>query len=183
MYPFLDLLRIDHTLMVNFIAEKGGKMKNFAMILMVVSTLGLSACQTLEGRGDKELIGGASGAVIGGILGSKVGGGSGKGWATGAGVLLGAILGSEVGKSLDQADMAYANQANERAHSVPVGETINWNNPESGNSGSVTPTNDGYSSSGRYCREYQQTIIVGGQEQSAYGTACQQPDGSWEIVS
>jgi hypothetical protein len=31
------------------------------------------------------------------------------------------------------------------------------------------------------CREYDSTIYVGGQPQHAYGTACQQPDGSWQI--
>ena len=158
-------------------------MKRFAVILMVVSTLALSGCQTLEGRGNKELIGGGTGAVLGGVLGSKVGGGSGQKWATGAGVLLGALIGSDIGKSLDAADRGYAQSANSKAYSAPVGETINWNNPQSGNYGSVTPTKDGYSSSGRYCREYQQTINVGGKQQSAYGQACQQPDGSWEVVS
>lgn len=28
-------------------------------------------------------------------------------------------------------------------------------------------------------REYQTVVIIGGQERSAYGTACLQPDGSW----
>jgi hypothetical protein len=32
------------------------------------------------------------------------------------------------------------------------------------------------------CREFQQTITVGGQTQEAYGTACRQSDGSWKIV-
>ncbi len=157
-------------------------MNKFGLVIMSVAALSLGACQTLENKGNKELLGGASGAVIGGILGSKVGGGSGAKWATGVGVLLGALIGSDIGKSLDQADMMYADQANVQAHNVPVGETISWNNPESGNSGAVTPTRDGYSSAGRYCREYQQTIVVGGQEQKAFGTACQQPDGSWEII-
>ncbi len=158
-------------------------MRNFGLMLMVLGAFALSACQTLEGRGNKELIGGASGAVIGGVLGSQVGGGSGSKWATGAGVLLGALIGSDIGSSLDNADRAAAGQATYDAHSAPVGETISWNNPETGNSGTVTPTNDGYSSSGRYCREYQQEIIVGGQTQSATGTACQNPDGSWQIVN
>ncbi len=36
----------------------------------------------------------------------------------------------------------------------------------------------------RYCREYTKTITVGGKPQEqGYGTACMQPDGSWEIVS
>lgn len=158
-------------------------MKQLALLVMMFAMVSLSACNTLEGRGNKELIGGGSGAVIGGVLGSQVGSGSGRMWMTGAGVLLGALVGSEIGSSLDKADLGYANQANAQAHSAPVGETISWNNPESGNYGEVTPTRDGYSSSGRYCREYQQTITVGGQQETAYGTACQQPDGSWEIVN
>jgi hypothetical protein len=39
--------------------------------------------------------------------------------------------------------------------------------------------NDGM---GRYCREYQSTVMVGNTPQSSYGTACQQPDGTWQIV-
>jgi len=35
----------------------------------------------------------------------------------------------------------------------------------------------------RNCREFQDTIIVGGVKQPAYGTTCQQPDGSWRITS
>jgi hypothetical protein len=41
------------------------------------------------------------------------------------------------------------------------------------------PYTDGY---GRYCREYQSTMVVGGMPQPGYGTACMQPDGSWQIV-
>jgi hypothetical protein len=33
------------------------------------------------------------------------------------------------------------------------------------------------------CREFEQTIMVGGQAQKGYGTTCQQPDGSWKIVA
>lgn len=158
-------------------------MKHFAMVAMVLAMFSMTACETLQGRGNKEVIGGASGAVVGGILGSKVGGGSGQLWATGAGVLVGTLLGSSIGRSLDKADMMYAGQATQTAHTAPIGETVSWNNPDSGHYGSVTPTRDGYSSSGRYCREYQQTIYVGGQQETAYGTACQQPDGSWEIIN
>ena len=34
-----------------------------------------------------------------------------------------------------------------------------------------------------YCREFQTTIVVDGQPQNAHGTACQQPDGSWQVVN
>ncbi|MDX2074243.1 MAG: hypothetical protein SFX19_07775 [Alphaproteobacteria bacterium] len=36
---------------------------------------------------------------------------------------------------------------------------------------------------GRYCREYQAVSRIGGAKQQTYGTACLQPDGSWEIIS
>lgn len=32
-----------------------------------------------------------------------------------------------------------------------------------------------------YCREFTQTISIGGQLQKGIGTACLQPDGSWQI--
>jgi hypothetical protein len=67
-----------------------------------------------------------------------------------------------------------------RATTAPIGDTIHWR--EGGNYGSVTPLRDGYTDSGGYCREFQQTITVGGRSEEAYGTACQQPDGAWKIV-
>ena len=67
------------------------------------------------------------------------------------------------------------------ATDAPVGESIYWNDGNA--SGAVTTTRDGWSSAGRYCREFQQTIIIGGRSEDAYGTACQRPDGSWEIIS
>ncbi|MFW2439614.1 MAG: RT0821/Lpp0805 family surface protein [Arenicellales bacterium] len=68
-----------------------------------------------------------------------------------------------------------------RATTAPVGETVIWN--QGGASGSVTATRDGTSTSGRYCREFQQEVTVGNKREQAYGVACRQPDGSWEIVS
>ena len=157
-------------------------MKNFGLMAMFAAVIALTACQSLEGRGNKELIGGGSGAVIGGVLGSQVGGGSGRLIATGVGVLLGGLIGSDIGRSLDKADRAYAAQANQRAYNAPIGETISWNNPDSGNYGEVTPVRNGTSTSGRYCREFEQTIYVGGRQETAVGTACQNADGTWDIV-
>lgn len=158
-------------------------MKKGILILALIAGVGLAGCENINNRGNKELIGTGGGAILGGLAGSQIGGGSGRLWATGAGVLLGALVGSEIGSSLDKADMAYAQQANSRAYNAPIGESISWNNPQTGNSGYVTPVRDGNDRAGRYCREYQQTITVGGKNQSGYGTACQQPDGSWQVVN
>lgn len=158
-------------------------MKKLLLISTMIAGIGLAGCESMPQTLNKQTMGGATGAVVGGILGSKVGKGNGQLWATGIGVLLGTLVGSEVGRSLDKADIAYAQQANEQAHTVPIGEEILWSNPETGNSGVVIPTNEGQDNTGNYCREYQQTIYVGGQQEVGYGIACQQPDGSWKIVS
>ncbi|MCB9983298.1 MAG: glycine zipper 2TM domain-containing protein [Rhodospirillales bacterium] len=157
-------------------------MKNLFLIPLVLVAFVASGCENIQNSGTKEKIGGVSGAVVGGLLGSKIGGGSGQLWATGAGVLLGAFIGSEIGKSLDNADRVMLGQANQRAQTAPIGETVSWNNPDSGHYGTVTPVRDGESSYGRYCREYEQVIYVGGQQETAVGTACQNSDGTWEIV-
>lgn len=47
----------------------------------------------------------------------------------------------------------------------------------------AVPASPVYSNtSGQYCREFQSTVLVGGVPQQSYGTACQQPDGTWRIV-
>lgn len=163
----------------NLLGREHKMRKNSLLALLVIAALGLSGCETLGGN--KQTLGTIGGAAAGGLLGAQVGDGSGRLYAVGIGTLLGALVGSEVGSSLDKADMLYAQRANQQAHSAPLGKSINWNNPESGNSGTVTPTRDGYADSGEYCREYQQTIYVGGQQETGYGIACRQPDGTWKI--
>lgn len=36
---------------------------------------------------------------------------------------------------------------------------------------------------GPYCREYTQQVTIGGKLRQAYGTACLQENGAWQIVS
>lgn len=156
--------------------------QKFIAAITAVSMMALTACQTTQDWGPKQDIGTLGGAVAGGVLGSQIGHGSGKLWATGAGAVLGALVGSEIGKSLDNADKAEMASANAKANAAPLGQTITWNNPNTGNSGTVVPIRDGTTQSGAYCREYQQTVTVGGQTQNAYGTACRGADGQWRIV-
>lgn len=132
--------------------------------------------------GPKQTGGAVLGGIGGAIGGAQFGKGKGNLAMTAVGTLLGAFIGSEVGKSLDRADQQYAQQAETRVHTAPVGQTISWSNPESGNSGTYTPTRDGRDQAGNYCREYQSTVNIGGQSEQAYGTACRQPDGSWKVV-
>lgn len=134
--------------------------------------------------GPKETVGTLLGAGTGAFIGSRIGGGTGNVVATVAGGLLGAFVGSQLGKSLDRADQAYMQQTTQRSlETAPSGQVTSWSNPDSGHSGTVTPSRTYQTSSGQYCREFQQTVMIGGQSQQAYGTACRQPDGSWQIVN
>ena len=159
--------------------------KTFLALSMVAGlSIATSGCVSNDWSwGNKQTGGAAAGAVLGGILGSNIGDGKGQLWATGVGTLLGAFVGSEIGKSLDKADMMYASQATEQAYAAEIGETINWENPETGHRGSITPVREGHTESGDYCRQYQQTIVVDGQAETAYGIACRQADGSWVLVN
>ena len=136
------------------------------------------ACATAQNN-PKSTVGAMGGAAAGGLIGAAAGGGT-----TGiiGGVLLGGLVGGAVGNALDQRDKELAlQQAQLSLENSKVGQTSQWQNPDSGNSGTFTPTRTYQTDSGQYCREYQQEISVGGEKHNSYGTACRQPDGTWKI--
>lgn len=142
--------------------------------------LALTSCTT---GGPKQTGGTLLGGIGGAVIGSQFGKGTGQLVGVAAGTLLGAFLGSEIGSSLDKADQTYANQTAQRSfESAPSGQSMGWKNPDSGHSGSITPMKTYQLNNGQYCREFTQTINVGGKVQQGYGTACRQPDGTWQIV-
>ncbi len=156
-------------------------MNSFKVLTLSVAALALVGCQ--QGAGPKEQMGTVGGAVLGGLAGSTIGGGSGQLWATGAGVLIGSLIGSSIGQSLDRADRQYMSQTTQRAlEDGQTGQPVEWRNPDSGNYGTVVPQK-AYQQNNTYCREYSQNIVVGGKTERAYGTACRQPDGTWQIVN
>jgi surface antigen len=151
--------------------------------LAALLALGLAGCAD-SGYGPKQTVGAVAGAAGGGLLGAQFGHGPGQLAATAAGTVLGALLGGTIGKSLDQNDKLYASRAEYHAlEYAPSGTQTSWQNPDSGNSGAITPMRTYETTSGEYCREFQQQAAIGGQVQEVYGTACRQPDGQWKLVS
>lgn len=147
------------------------------IVLLLTCALVLVACT-------KEEQGMVLGAAVGGVLGNQVGGGSGKVIATAVGAAAGAAIGGSIGRQLDEKDRLLAEQAYYQSLEYNrSGQPTTWQNPDSGHSGSYTPESTYQTSEGQYCREYQQTVVIGGEEQQAYGRACRQPDGSWQVVS
>ena len=134
--------------------------------------------------GPKQTGGTLLGGIGGALAGSQIGKGNGNVAAIAAGTLLGAFIGSSVGESLDHADQMYANQTAQRSlETAKKGQALTWHNPDNGHSGMITPQRTYQTANGQYCREFNQTIQIGGKTQNAYGTACRQPDGTWQIVS
>lgn len=96
----------------------------------------------------------------------------------------GILIGGMVGNLLDQRDKQMAAEAAHRAmESTPTGKSVAWQNPDSGHSGTVTPTRTYQTANGTYCRDYQTTVVIDDKNERATGTACRQPDGSWRIVN
>lgn len=140
-----------------------------------------AGCADMQNR-PNQMAGTVIGAAAGGLAGAQFGQGKGQLAATALGALVGSMVGGNVGAKLDAVDRSRATDAHERA--LDTGQTIKWSNPDTGNHGSVVPVRTGTNTqTGSLCREFQTTIVVGGQEEQAYGTACQQADGSWKITN
>ncbi|MBT5263435.1 MAG: glycine zipper 2TM domain-containing protein [Rhodospirillaceae bacterium] len=125
----------------------------------------------------KTFGGGLIGAILGAAAGTQFGKGKGRTAAVIGSSVIGMVLGSEIGRSMEPADQQRTATVLE---SNRTGDGVTWQNPDSGAEYTVTPTRTWEAEPGRYCREYNTTVIIGGQEQAAYGTACRMPDGSWK---
>ena len=131
----------------------------------------------------KQNIGTVAGAVGGALIGSQIGEGSGRGVAILGGAVLGGLLGHELGARLDEKDKQAMRETTSAALvNAPDGDSYHWDNAETGHSGAVTPTRTYRNDEQQICRDYQQSIEIAGQNDSAHGTACRQADGSWQII-
>ncbi len=155
-------------------------MKRLIVFVMML-VLALAGCA--PPGGPKEGAGTLIGAGTGALLGAQLGHGTGRLVAVAIGTMAGALMGQDIGRSLDRADeLAMKQNAQYALEYTPTQVTTTWRNPDTGHSGSVTPIETYQNNQGNYCREYLQHVVIGGEKQQAYGTACRQPDGSWKII-
>jgi surface antigen len=140
----------------------------------------LPALAAACGPGNKQ----GTGAVTGGAAGAAIAGGNGSRAVAGAaiGAVAGGIIGNEIGRQLDERDRQMAAAAEYQAleYGQP-GAPTPWDNPESQHRGQIVPGKP-YQQGNVFCRPYTHTIYIGGQPQTARGTACRQPDGKWKAV-
>ena len=151
--------------------------------LVAVGTAGALAL-SLAGcgpqTGPNEAGGTLIGAVAGGAIGSMFGGGAGKAAAIVAGTMIGGYLGNTIGRNMDENARQQAYNAQMAA--INAGQAQSWRAP-SGAYGSVTPGPVYVDQGQQACRQYTHTIVVDGKRQTGTGTACRNPNGTWQIVS
>lgn len=124
-----------------------------------------TACATQSGTGA------AVGATGGGIAGAALGGG--PGLLVGAAV--GGMLGYTAGRVMEEEDRRQV------AYALEADRAQRWTNPHTGSSYYVQPTGT-VNDSGWPCRQFRLVTDQSGKDQKdVYGTACQRPDGTWEL--
>lgn len=149
-------------------------MKKQAMAVMSLSIF-LTACGPVNNEG----VGTVAGGVVGGLLGSQFGSGAGQVAAAAGGALVGAYLGGQIGKYMDRQDRMEMQNALETA---PVGQSVSWKNPDTGNQYRVQPTKTYYVKE-QPCREYVTYATINGKSEKIYGRACRQADGTWKVAN
>ena len=136
-------------------------MKKFLITnIMLITTFMASACAEQGGPLTNQQGGTIIGAIGGAAAGSQFGKGPGRAAMTALGALGGAAIGNSIGNGMDNANRAAAQPAMVLASPQAAPQA---------------PVNNN-------CREFTQTITVGGRPQQAYGTACRQADGTWQVV-
>lgn len=125
----------------------------------------------------------AVGSITGGLIASQIFHGRGRFAGVVAGALIGGIIGNKVGNYMDEQDRI--NMENAIIH-TPVNRQATWTSNRPGPNGQrvtykVRPIRVTHRHN-RYCREYRTTVIIGGRRETAFGRACQMPDGQWKIM-
>lgn len=131
-----------------------------------------------RGSNNGAILGGAIGGVTGAVVGANASHHHPWEAATG-GSILGVLLGSAIGHAVDAGDQYCTTQA---VVTAPIGRPVYWVNPATGMQYQVAPTRQ-YQQWGTTCRDYQASAVINGRWQQIHGTACLQPDGSWQMVN
>jgi len=144
-------------------------MKLTLSALAVVLSL-TAGCATHEQAGT------VAGAGVGAAAGHALTRGSVVGTLLGA--IIGAAIGADIGRQMDAYDRERAAYALEYYAS---GEPYVWVNPDTGYEYRCTPT-EPYDGAEGPCRDFTMQTVIDGQPQDVHGTACRQPDGTWQMV-
>lgn len=150
--------------------------KKLGVVFTMVAAL--AGCATVPGL-DAQTVGTVLGGVVGGEMARQMGG---KGRAPViAGTIIGSLIGAGIGAKMDQVDQMQHQNAFNAATRAPMNQPVRWENRQSGHYGTVTPLRQGKNQMGQTCREFESTVAIDGQMETATGTACLTQNGTWQI--
>lgn len=155
--------------------------KKIAAVVMAVSLAGCANADMTR----EEMLGAAAGAAAGGFLGYQLGGGflMNSLFAT-VGTVAGGAGGYYATRALMGSDLAaYERTAQKGLAQADDGQILEWQNPETGNSGIFRTIRSFKMADGRYCRQYRATVSFEKNVRSGVGMACRQNGGQWQVVS
>jgi surface antigen len=140
------------------------------VVLVIGAVAALSGCGTASQTGNQN----------GGLLGLASGGASGDGKVatTIISAMNGGLVGGTVGAGLNAHEKRSALEAEYKALEYTAsGQQVAWQG-DAGHSGQVVAAQP-YRVGSQDCRQYTQTVLIGGASSTARGTACRNADGSW----
>jgi surface antigen len=138
------------------------------MVLVIGALAVLSGCGTASQTGNQS----------GGLLGLATGASDRKVATTIISAMNGGLVGGTVGTGLNAHEKRSALEAEYRALEYTAsGQQVAWQG-DAGHSGQVVAAQP-YRVGSQDCRQYTQTVSIGGASSTARGTACRNADGSW----
>ena len=154
-------------------------MKKYQKFLAIgLISMSLLGCANMT----REESGNVIGALIGGALAYELGkDSSNKEIWVATGIIGGAIAGGHYAVLTEPSQRMNATNMHTTLESIPDNAQTKWINPNTNESGTMTVVRTN-NNNGTPCREFTQTIYVGGKAVQGYGTACRQADGSWKII-
>jgi surface antigen len=154
-------------------------MKKYQKFLAIgLASISLIGCANMT----REESGNMIGALLGGALAYELGkDSSNKEIWVATGLIGGALAGGHYAVLTQKGQLMHQSAIHSNLETAQDNSTTSWNNPNNNEHGSVTVRNTNVNN-GTPCREFTQTIYVGGKAVQGYGTACRQADGSWKII-
>ncbi len=158
-------------------------LRSVAVVMLAGATaIPLSGCEMLSeqtGMSKSASTGAITGGAAGGIIALLAN--ANPAWVA-ASVVLGGVTGGVIGDQLGKDDATTHAQRNVHAlDTLAAGQTENWSNSKSGNSGSTTVHRVGRNPDGSVCKEYTETIRTRAETVTRDGRACRTASGSWAV--
>lgn len=153
------------------------------VVLLGAALLALAGCANIEretGLSTQTQTGAAAGAAAGGILAALAD--ANPGWIV-ASALLGGASGGAIAHYLGEHDTKKEAQAHVHAlDTLGAGQSENWSDPQTGNSGTTTVTRV-TEENGQTCKAFRQTVHAGPKTYTDSAVACKSPGGTWKVQS